>query len=116
MNIDDLTPEHCMNKVVSFVWRGLHNAPKIHKERISPTSEMWELNAFPLATFDFDGLTRLVLAAHEYAIRAEVGPSGPGRVKVRLWSRKREGAKHDRHPELSEVAEMYRENLQAALI
>lgn len=81
MNIPDLSPEHRLNKVVSFVWRGLHNAPKIKKEPLGNGREMWELNTSPLATFDFDELTRLVLAAHEYAVRAEVAPSGPGALR-----------------------------------
>lgn len=112
----ELTTEHRLNKVVSFVWRGLHNAPKIKKEQCNTGCEMWEINTRPLASFDFDGLTRLVLAAHEYAVRVEVGPSGPGMVKVRLWPRVREGSWNERHPEISEVIETYRENLQAALI
>lgn len=95
---ETLTAEERLKKVVSFVWRGLHNAPKIKKENIGNGLGMWELNTSPLATYDFDGLTRLVLAAHKYAVRAEIDNGGPRRIKVRPWARKREGDMTERHP------------------
>lgn len=52
-----------------------------------------------LATYDFDFLTRLVFLAHDKCVRAEVLPSGPGRVKIAIWKRhKREGSISERHP------------------
>jgi len=53
------------------------------------------------ATFDFDGLTRLVVMAHDRCIRAEITPSSPCRLGLLLHKRKgRDGAMHNRHPDL----------------
>jgi hypothetical protein len=55
------------------------------------------------ATYDFDGLTRLVVMAHDRCIRAEICPGGPGRVGIHLHKRKmREGQMHERHPTMEE--------------
>ena len=56
-----------------------------------------------LATFDFDGLTRLVLLAHERCIRASVMTSGPGMIKIALHKRKRDGGMSERHPTIQDV-------------
>lgn len=57
-----------------------------------------------LSTFDFDYLTRLVVMAHDRCVRAEIVPSGPGRVGVVLHRRHtREGEAVKRHPTI-EVA------------
>lgn len=59
-----------------------------------------------LATFDFDHLTRLVRMAHDRCIRAAVGPSGPGMVRIMLFKRKgRSGSMWERHPTWEEVSE-----------
>lgn len=42
--------------------------------------------SFNLSTYDFDGLTRLVLLAHEHAIRAEIRPNMRS-VKIMLFPR-----------------------------
>ena len=61
---------------------------------------------FRAATYDFDGLTRLVVLAHDRMIRAEIAPSGPGMLKLYLQKRHlREGGHmHERHPELEQAA------------
>lgn len=57
-----------------------------------------------LATFDFDRLTRLVLAAHRWAVRIEIASSGPGMVKIIAHRRKPEGiALFERHPDLTDL-------------
>lgn len=56
-----------------------------------------------LATFDFDGLTRLVVLAHDRCIRAEIRPSGPGLIKIILHKRHiREGRQSEKHPTLED--------------
>jgi hypothetical protein len=90
-------------RVLACTFRGLHNAPKIHKM----DDEYWEVNHYgELATFDFDGLTRLVVAAHMNCIRAAVMSSGPRMVKIRLHGRRgRDGMMHERHPTIREAVE-----------
>lgn len=56
-----------------------------------------------LATFDYDGLTRAVVMAHDRCIRFEVQPSGPGMVKLVVHKRQnRNGAMFERHPTLED--------------
>lgn len=61
------------------------------------------------ATFDGDGLTRLVVLAHDRCIRVEIEGCGPGLIRVSMWPRKgREGRMHERHPTLEGAAEKIR--------
>ena len=61
-----------------------------------------------LSTFDFDGLTRLVLMAHRDMIRVEICPSGPGMVKLAIWKRKkREGDQFERHPTIEQAISLF---------
>lgn len=61
-----------------------------------------------LATFDFDGLTRLVFAAHDAAARVDVGPAGPSYVRICLYLREREGGVSRRHPTLEAAVAEWR--------
>lgn len=62
-----------------------------------------------LSTFDFNGLTRLVVLCHDRCIRAEIVQSGPGRIGVVLHKRhKREGSVCERHPTMEEAIAMHR--------
>jgi hypothetical protein len=87
-------------KLLGFVYRGIHHAPDIKK-----FSGRWEINHHgQLSTFDFDELTRLVISAHDLCIRASVAASGPGMVKIMLHDRKtREGRMYDRHPTIEQA-------------
>lgn len=55
------------------------------------------------ATFDFNGLTRAVVMAHDRLIRFEIAPSGPGMLKLFFHKRHtREGSMMKRHPTLED--------------
>lgn len=61
------------------------------------------------ATYDFDGLTRAVIMAHDRMVRFEIAPSGPRMLKLRLWQRhSREGRMSERHPTIEDAIAMHR--------
>lgn len=93
--------EERANNVLAAVFGGHHHWPKV-KKFVSGFCDCYEINySGNLATWDSDKLTRLVISAHDQCIRAEVGPSGPGMVKIRLHPRAgRNGQMHKRHPSI----------------
>lgn len=56
-----------------------------------------------LATYDFTGLTRLVLMGHEQCIRVSIEGVKNGVMKISIWQRQREGAMHERHPTIEDA-------------
>lgn len=87
--------------VLSQRFQGIHHCGEITK-----TKGAWATNKYgDLSTFDFDELTRLVLAAHHYCIRASVQHPGPRMVKIVLSPRTREGAIFNRHPTIEQGIE-----------
>lgn len=57
-----------------------------------------------LATFDCDGLTRLVVGAHDRCYRVEIEGCGPSLMRVSIWPRHgRDGATSRRHPTIEEA-------------
>lgn len=83
-------------------YRGEHHFPG----KIKPYGLGWSMSHLgPLATFDSDDLTRLVLLAHEKCIRAQVESGGPNRLRIAIWGRKRDGLMHERHPTMGQVLE-----------
>ena len=80
-------------------FRGFHHAPKI---KMCGTG-IEASTSKPMATFDFDTLTKLGIMSHDRCIRTEICPSGPGLLKLRLWKRAREGLMHERHPNIGDA-------------
>lgn len=57
-----------------------------------------------LATFDSDGLTRLVVGAHDRCYRVSVEACAPRTLRVSIWPRDgREGPMHKRHPTMEDA-------------
>jgi hypothetical protein len=98
--------------VLGVVYRGIYNAPL--------TASTWDGQPFAhphfvqvsvygeLATFDADGLTRLVCAAHDAAVRVSVRPASNRTFRLGFAARDREGSEvhqrlYDRHPRLEEA-------------
>ncbi len=81
-------------------YQGEHHFPSTLK----PYGEGWSMSHFgSLATYDSDELTRLVLLAHERAIRVQVEQGGPNRLRIAIWKREREGSMYERHPTISDA-------------
>ena len=93
--------------VLNDVYHGLHHLPNKLKDR----GYCFELNHYgDLATFDFNELTILVLAAHKYCVRVSINPSGRGLVKLLFHDRKREGGFTERHPTIEDAIKIYRKH------
>lgn len=65
-----------------------------------------------LGTFDYNELTRLVVMAHDRAIRAEIRPCGTKRLSIYLHKRSREGTETQRHPTLEDAVTKIRKELE----
>jgi hypothetical protein len=61
-----------------------------------------------LATFDSDRLTRLVLLAHDRALRVELLPRSNRYLTMRFHRRQRDGAGWERHPTAEQALETHR--------
>lgn len=93
----------------SEFFRGLHHVPG-GRHRIRKWGTGYCINYHPndLSTFDFDGLTRLVLMSHRDCIRSEISGSGPGMIKLAIWKRKgREGRYFEKHPSIETAVEFF---------
>lgn len=87
-------------ELLAVVYGGHHHLRPVKAFGVGVAMNIWRGR---LATFDFDGLTHLVVLAHDRAIRVEIEPAGPSYVKLVLHFRgKREGKFSERHPTLEE--------------
>lgn len=95
--------EERAESVLACVFMGLHHCPDIKK--VPGVGGRWEVNTIgSLSTFDFDGLTRLVISCHDNCIRGSITHSGPRMVKIMLHDRNcRTGSFSQRHPTLEEA-------------
>jgi len=67
-----------------------------------------------LATYDSDGLTALVIGAHDQAIRVEIDPRSFTHLAIIMHPRTREHEKQwGRHPSIEHAVARYRGNLHA---
>jgi len=78
---------------------------------IKPLGWGWSVTLFDneLSTFDYSGLTRLVLLAHDRCIRAGIGTAGM-KLNIHIHKRKREGEMSERHPTLDQAIDVIRES------
>lgn len=92
-------------KFLRDFFRGWHHMDPHRIKNAGPHGIEYNASAaaMKLATFDFNGLTRLVILAHDRCIRVDVEPSGPQMLKMFLHHRTREGLVHERHPTLEEA-------------
>ncbi len=113
----DYTPEYRKDWMTDDQWKcyqmladlffGFHHIHgKLHPWGAGIRLNTWYTNT--MASFDFDGLTRAVLMAHDRMIRFEIVPSGPGMLGLVLHKRhNREGNMCERHPTIEEAIERF---------
>jgi hypothetical protein len=61
-----------------------------------------------LSTYDFNHLTRLVVMAHDKAIRVEIVPKGMNIIYIAIHKRSREGDYYERHPTMEDAIKKIR--------
>lgn len=66
------------------------------------------LEPLRFATFDFNGLTELVIGAHEKCIRVDIEAVNFRNIAIIMHPRSREGGTMLRHPTIEEAIEIYR--------
>lgn len=90
------------------LFRGWHHVG-VHRVKPSDSSGISYTHLGELSTFDSNDLTRLVILAHDRAIRASVGSCNPSHMTLRLHVRTtRVGDIMTRHPSLEGAAEIAR--------
>jgi hypothetical protein len=115
MTMENTTPEFTEEEATEFfarVFRGKHHIPgrlkRLHRRGWAIASGDGHLS-----TFDSDFLTRLVVHAHDCAIRVEIQPCNMQRVRILAHKRSRDGEPNyplaTSHPTLEAAAEKFRE-------
>lgn len=112
---DKLTPFQArVMDIVGMVGGGIYNAPiawdSVDWQFGSGIALIWHQgNGF--STFDFNRLTLLVFLCHEARIRCEIEVAAPRMFRLMFWQRKATGGMSERHPNLDEAVQAFREYL-----
>lgn len=64
-----------------------------------------------IATYDYNGLTRLVLMAHEKCYRVSIMPWNFKSMKICIWKRRRDGDFSRRHPDIDKAIESFKKEI-----
>lgn len=110
-----MTQELTKDEAIDFfaeLYFGKHHFPG----KIKEFGPGWCMNHYGnLATFDFDGLTRLVFLAHDRCVRVSIMSSGPRMIKIALHKRTtREGSMFERHPTIENALAEWRKRHDCA--
>lgn len=98
-------------RVLDRTFRGIYHLPNYDRIDWSDPNVVEVNIGRDLSTFDFDELTRLVIAAHDECVRAELSACNMQYMKLRLTRRGvREGEFWHRHPTIERAIEAYRGN------
>jgi hypothetical protein len=95
-------PEVRIERVLARTFRGIHHVPYWRLRKPAGTGIVVTIMG-DFASFDSDTLTRLVVAAHDDAVRVEIR-SLPGRtLQLLLHPRERLGDLYHRHPTMEDA-------------
>jgi hypothetical protein len=94
-------------RILARLYGGLHHVPYWRlRKPWGPQGVLVSVHT-ELSSFDFDHLTRLVIAAHDDCVRVAVVPGGR-QLSVGFYLREREGDSTRRHPTLDEAIAKFR--------
>lgn len=103
----ELEIERRAHAVLAIAYRGIHHVDGWSRRRVQAigVGALCEVTVYAgdLATFDFDVLTRLVVAAHDQCTRLSLRQAGPRHLKLMFHLRQREGRIYERHPTIEEA-------------
>jgi hypothetical protein len=91
------TPAERIERVVEVAFRGVHHCDGWRKRKDIGWGGVSFVHYAGLATYDYDELTRLVVAAHEECVRVEIEGCGPRYLRIFLSPRVRPESDHDPH-------------------
>ncbi len=95
-----------IEQVLADAYRGIHHVKPGEIKKFA--DDHWEVSVYEdISTYDYDVLTRLVLAAHKYAVRVSIKSSGPRLLKLTLFARKRDAGMTERHPTIQQAIDKY---------
>ena len=106
----DPTVEAKCKKVLAIAFRGIHHVGGWERRRAAWTNGLSITTHQDLATFDFDVLTRLVVAAHDECVRVEIAPAMRN-LEIILHVRERTGSMSHRHPTMEDAVSGVRNGL-----
>lgn len=87
--------------VTDVVFGGNHHVPDPRELFLGETPyAIFLIHERAVATFDFNELTRLTVAAHEAGVRAQISVGGFRELELMLHARERNGGMAQRHPDL----------------
>ena len=111
---ETLTPfQALVMDILGMVCGGIYNAP-ISWEKVEWNTGggvFVTVRDHGFATFDFHKLTSLVFLCHEARIRCEISAKTRGYFELGFWQRSHEGGMGQRHPNLAEAVEAFRNYL-----
>lgn len=93
--------------VLAVAYRGLHHVDmRRAKDRGGHVFSVCVLGG--VSTYDFDVLTRLVIAAHDECVRLDIEAASPKYLRLSFSDREREGRIYNRHPTIEEAIQSIR--------
>lgn len=110
--IDPAVEAKCQ-RVLAIAFRGIHHVFGWVKRRSAWTNGLSITTHQDLATFDFDVLTRLVVAAHDECVRVEIVPAMRNLTILLHVREGRDGSMSHRHPTMEDAVANVRKGLTA---
>jgi hypothetical protein len=96
-----------MERVLARTYRGIHHCEGWRARR--PFGEGVSVTHYAgMSTYDYDELTRLVVAAHDEAVRVDLIGASHGYIRIGLTPRLRDGSLYDSHPTIEAAIEKAR--------
>ena len=100
-----------IERVLARAFRGIHHCERWRSRRPFGPNGLEVIHYHELATFDYDELTRLVIAAHDEAVRVRLIGAANRYIRIGLTAREREGDFSTRHDTIEAATEKARKDL-----